>query len=144
MRALIIEGLRDGLDDRFDRFVFPEPQYGPAGRPQSLCHGQIASPVPNAWHLSSLVLVAGFVDKLPTLPELDDFIGKGVGLDGLCERVATLTVLRSDNDPYVPIGHTDRLARLLGTSSQVIPGGVGHFLAEDGVVALPAALRAIH
>lgn len=94
------------------------------------------------WRVGALVLVAGFVDKLPALPELDGFIEKGVNLAGIRERVGSLTIIRSDEDPYVPIGHTDRLARLLDTSPVVVPGA-GHFLAADGVTSLPLVLEAI-
>ncbi|MFG1665202.1 alpha/beta hydrolase [Streptomyces sp. Y7] len=53
-----------------------------------------------------------------------------------------LTIIRSDADPYVPPGHTDRLADLLGVSAQVVPGA-GHFLASDGVTSLPVVREAI-
>lgn len=94
------------------------------------------------WRLAALVLVAGFVDTLPALPVLDHFIGDGVDLSGLADHVDSLTILRSDDDPYVPTGHTDRLAGLLGTSAQVVPGA-GHFLAADGVTSLPHVLDVI-
>lgn len=93
------------------------------------------------WRLGALVLVSGFVDPLPALPALDAHVGRPLDLAGLRDHVDRLTLLRSDADPYVPPGHTDRLAGLLGTSAQVIPGA-GHFLASDGVTSLPAALAA--
>ncbi|MFJ3958075.1 RBBP9/YdeN family alpha/beta hydrolase [Arthrobacter sp. NPDC090010] len=94
------------------------------------------------WRLGTLVLVAGFVDPLPALPGLDAFIDGGVELDGLAQRIDSLTVLRSDADAFVPTEHTDRLAGLLGTSADVVPGA-GHFLADDGVTSLPAAYEAL-
>ncbi|GAA2255569.1 hypothetical protein GCM10010145_24670 [Streptomyces ruber] len=94
------------------------------------------------WRLGTLVLVSGFVDRLPALPRLDPFVGDGCDLEGLGDRVDRLLVLRSDADPYVPPGHTDRLAALLGTCAEVIPGA-GHFLASDGVTSLPWALAAV-
>ncbi|MFD4992208.1 RBBP9/YdeN family alpha/beta hydrolase [Cellulosimicrobium cellulans] len=94
------------------------------------------------WSLGRLVLVAGFVDPLPALPELDGFIDGGVDVSGVAERIRDLSVLRSDNDLYVPGGHTDRLAELLGASARVVPGA-GHFLASDGVTSLPEALEVI-
>lgn len=95
-----------------------------------------------SWRLGALVLVAGFVEALPTLPNLDDFIGEGANVAELAAHVESLTVLRSDDDPYVPLEHTDRLARLLGTSARVIPRA-GHFLADDGVESLPGVLEAL-
>ncbi|RMI27729.1 RBBP9/YdeN family alpha/beta hydrolase [Streptomyces triticirhizae] len=98
--------------------------------------------LPGPWRLGALVLVSGFVDRLPALPELDPFVGDGEEVAGLAERVDRLTVLRSDADLLVPPGHTDRLARRLGTSARVVPGA-GHFLASDGVTSLPEAYEAV-
>ncbi|MFE7465928.1 RBBP9/YdeN family alpha/beta hydrolase [Streptomyces sp. NPDC057499] len=94
------------------------------------------------WHLGTLVLVAGFVDRLPVLPELDAYIDGAPDVTELGKHVDRLTVIRSDDDPLVPAGHTDRLAGLLGTSAQVVPGA-GHFLASDGVTSLDAARAAV-
>jgi predicted alpha/beta hydrolase family esterase len=97
--------------------------------------------LPSPWRLGTLVLVAGFVDPLPALPGLDAFIADGCDVQGLADRIDHLTVLRSDADPVVPPGHTDRLARLLGTTAEIVPGA-GHFLASDGITSLPQALNA--
>ncbi|XBB65759.1 alpha/beta hydrolase [Nocardioides sp. WV_118_6] len=96
--------------------------------------------LPGDWRLGRLVLVAGFVDPLPALPGLDPYVAGAVaGLDRIASRTGEVTVLRSDADAYVPAGHTDRLAHLLGVPVRVVPGA-GHFLAEEGVTTLPAAL----
>ncbi len=94
------------------------------------------------WRLGTLVLVSGFVDRLPALPELDAYIGDGFDLAGLSDRIDRIVVIRSDNDPLVPAALTDRLADLLGVQVRVVPEA-GHFLAGDGVNALPAALEAV-
>ncbi len=98
--------------------------------------------LPAGWRLGTLVLVSGFVDPLPALPELDAFVGDGCDVEGISQYVDQLTIIRSDDDPYVPTGHTDRLAGLLGTSVEVVPGA-GHFLSADGVEALPEVLEVI-
>ncbi len=95
-----------------------------------------------AWRIGSLVLVAGFLDPLPVLPELDSFIGSGCDVTGLREHIDRVIVIRSDNDALVPPAHTDRLAGLLGVETVVVPGA-GHFLAADGHSTLPAAYDAI-
>lgn len=95
-----------------------------------------------AWRLDTLVLVSGFVDRLPALPDLDDFIAEGCDVTGLSDRIDRIAILRSDDDPFVPTEHTDRLANLLGVAVQVIPGA-GHFLAADGVYSLREAHEAI-
>ncbi|WP_241726944.1 hypothetical protein [Dietzia sp. SLG310A2-38A2] len=94
------------------------------------------------WQVGTLVLVSGFVDPLPALPGLHDFIGDGVNLSGIREKVGSLTIMRSDDDEHVPVELTDHLAGLLHTSAQIVPGA-GHFLASDGVTTLPHALDAI-
>jgi predicted alpha/beta hydrolase family esterase len=94
------------------------------------------------WRLGTLVLIAGFLDRLPALPELDAYIGDGCDVGQIAHRVNRLAVFRSDDDAFVPAGHTDRLADLLGTTAQVVPGA-GHFLAEEGVTTLPPVLKAI-
>jgi len=94
------------------------------------------------WRVGTLVLVSGFVDPLPAFPELDAFIGAGCATDGISTRVDRLTLLRSDADPYVPPAHTDRLAALLDTTAQIVPGAA-HFLASDGITTLAEAFEAI-
>lgn len=94
------------------------------------------------WRLDALVLVAGFLQPLPALPQLDEHIGEGLSVGTVAEHVHRLTVLRSDGDGYVPEAHTDRLAAELGTAAVVVPGA-GHFLADDGVTELPEALAAV-
>lgn len=110
--------------------------------------GSLAGP----WRLGTLVLVSGFLDPLPALPELDGFIADGTpvdglgvdghAVDGLAEHLDHLVVLRSDRDEFVPTAHTDRLAALLGTETQVVKGA-GHFLADDGVTEAPAIHDAV-
>ncbi|MEV6320338.1 alpha/beta hydrolase [Nocardia sp. NPDC051787] len=98
--------------------------------------------LPQPWHVDTLVLVSGFVDQLPALPELNAYIGDGCDVEGLSNHIGRLTVIRSDSDPLVPVGHTDRLADLLGTSALVV-SGAGHFLASDGVISLREVLVAL-
>ncbi|WP_018543735.1 RBBP9/YdeN family alpha/beta hydrolase [Streptomyces sp. LaPpAH-108] len=93
------------------------------------------------WRLGTLVLVSGFVDPLPAIPELDAYIADGCDPTPLAARIDHLTILRSDADPLVPTSHTDHLATLLGTTAQVIPGA-GHFMADEGITTLPEALSA--
>lgn len=100
------------------------------------------SSLPCPWRLGTLVLVSGFTDRLPALPELGGFIGEGCDLTGLRDHIDRLVIVRSDNDAIVPPGHTDRLAEQLGSSARVVPGA-GHFLAAEGVTELPVVHDAI-
>ncbi|WP_159846269.1 RBBP9/YdeN family alpha/beta hydrolase [Nocardia sp. CY41] len=95
--------------------------------------------LPGRWRLGHLVLVAGFVDPLPALPELDAYIASGCEVSAIPAQVNRLTIFRSDEDEYVPTAHTDRLAALLGVTARTIPG-TGHFLADDGITELREVL----
>lgn len=95
--------------------------------------------LPGRWRLGHLVLVAGFLDPLPALPNLDGYIASGCDVRAIPAHVTRLTVFRSDADECVPTAHTDRLAALLGVTARTIPGA-GHFLADDGVTELPEVL----
>ncbi|ALG29108.1 RBBP9/YdeN family alpha/beta hydrolase [Glutamicibacter halophytocola] len=92
--------------------------------------------LPGSWRLGTLVLVSGFIDRLPILPELNDFIGDGCDLTGFSEHIDRIVVIRSDNDSIVPPTYTDDLAGRLGVSAQVVIGA-GHFLADEGIIELP-------
>lgn len=98
--------------------------------------------LPGPWRLGALVLVSGFLDPLPALPELDGHISAGLDVTGLADHIDRLTIIRSDDDRYVPTSHTDRLAGLLGVRARVVPGA-GHFLAADGVTSLPEVHQAV-
>lgn len=98
--------------------------------------------LPGAWRLGVLVLVSGFNDRLPALPELDSFIGDGCDVAGLSEHIDRIVVIRSDNDSLVPPLLTDRLAEQLGIAARVMTGA-GHFLAAEGITELPIARDAI-
>lgn len=95
-----------------------------------------------SWRMGTLVLVSGFIDRLPALPELDGFIGDGCDVTGLAEHIDRIVIIRSDNDSIVPPALTDRLAERLGVSARVV-SGAGHFLAAEGITALPAVVDAI-
>lgn len=104
------------------------------------------SNLPGQWQLGALVLVAGFVEEFPKLPELAEFIGQqpqaGCGLATIKKRVGKILVLRSDFDPIVPVHLTSNLAELLEANEVVVPSA-GHFLDREGVTTLPQALQVL-
>lgn len=91
-----------------------------------------------------LVLVAGFDAPVAALPELDDYIGDGVGTEELLPRLGEVAVVMSDGDHIVPNADTAAMAKRLGVEPTVVPGAK-HFLYSDGVTEVPevrdAALR---
>lgn len=92
--------------------------------------------LPGQWRLGAFIAVAGFVSPLPTLPELDSFTAVRPNAERTATRTAHRSVLLSDNDTYVPAAHTAALGRALRAETITVPGA-GHFLAEEGVTALP-------
>ena len=95
--------------------------------------------LPGEWRLRRLVMVAGFLEPLPALPELDGYLAGGAETRGLAGHIGRVAVLASDDDPTVPAAHTRHLARALGTVPTIVKG-VGHFTTDDGVTALPEVL----
>lgn len=91
------------------------------------------------WRLGGLVLVSGFVDRLPNLPKLDLFTEEPLDLDRVRRNTGTRHVLRSDDDGTVAPEFTDRLAALIDAPVTVVPGG-GHFVDRQGHRSLPALL----
>lgn len=103
---------------------------------------RVLAALPDPWQLGGLVLVAGFVEPLDALPELDRYLSAGVDVERLAGSIRKRTVIRSETDPYVPSTASDDLARRLNAQLQVHPEA-GHFMAEDGVTTFPAVLDLI-
>lgn len=89
------------------------------------------------WHLGGLALVAGFVERLPEIPEVDRFVARPLDLADVAARTARRHVLLADADPVVPHHLTRALARSLDARATVV-AGAGHFLARDGFDRLAA------
>jgi len=92
--------------------------------------------------LGALVLVSGFLEKLPGFDTLDAFVGSGADVSGMSDRIDRIALIRSDDDTIVPASLSDALARELGVEPVVVPGA-GHFLGADGHLTLPAARDAV-
>lgn len=87
--------------------------------------------------LGGILLVSGFAEPLPKLPEIDAFTDALPTFSAVLGDTPIL-VIASDDDGIVPTEHSARLAQLLGAEFVIVPGG-GHFLAEDGWTTLPQA-----
>lgn len=94
------------------------------------------------WQLGGLVPVAGFIEPLDALPELDRYLATGVDVELLAPNIRKRTVIRSETDPFVPPAAADELARRLHAQLQVHPEA-GYLMAEDGVTRFPAVLHLI-
>ncbi len=93
--------------------------------------------------LGGLLLASGFDERLPRLPELDDYIGQA-RIDHTAIRAATPHIYHfiSDNDSIVPPALSHKLADTLGGHTDIIPQG-GHLLGSDGFTELPPAWQAV-
>lgn len=100
---------------------------------------RVLAALPEPWELGVLVLVAGFVEPLGALPELDRYLETDVDVERLARSIRTRIVIRSETDPFVPPAASDDLAKRLGAYLQVHPEA-GHFMAKDGVTRFPAVL----
>ena len=92
--------------------------------------------------IGGLVMVSGFDQGLPTLPELAGFTRTAPDYARLNRRVRVRSVISSDNDEIVAPEATEMFARNLDARLTVVPGG-GHFLGADGFVTLPAAAEEV-
>lgn len=100
--------------------------------------------------LGALVAVAPFACELPLagdddvdrfiLSQLPNFLSKSPFPN---PRVfGRATVIRSDDDPFVPAGSSEEFAARIGAKMLTVHGA-GHFLASDGVTELPEVLEAL-
>ena len=100
--------------------------------------------------LGALVAVAPFACELPLagdddvdrfiLSQLPNFLSKNPFPN---PRVfGRATVIRSDDDPFVPAGSSEEFAARIGANTLTVHGA-GHFLASDGVTELPEVLEAL-
>jgi len=87
--------------------------------------------------LGGLILVSGFEDELPSLPELDAFMtSRNFNPENVRSMVEKIIVFSSTDDVIVDPELSRKLARSLKAEFQVVEGG-GHFLASDGYTSFP-------
>jgi len=88
------------------------------------------------------VLVSPFAEKLPNLPQLDEFSYGKVDIAKVKSYADTCKIIVSDNDTIVSPEATRRFAAAAGVAVYEIKSG-GHFLAEDGYTTFPALAREV-
>jgi uncharacterized protein len=86
--------------------------------------------------IGGMVLVSGFSETLPQLPELDGFVMTNLKQDHLITISSQRTVIASFDDPSVPYEKTERLSVFLKANLRSVQSG-GHFLATDGFTEFP-------
>lgn len=86
--------------------------------------------------IAGMILVAGFAQPLPSLPELDPFMADSLPYSQLIGQIEQRVVLASVDDPVVPYTHSQWLAEQLDAQYLQLDG-YGHFLAKTGITSLP-------
>lgn len=98
--------------------------------------------------VKGVILVSGFFQCLPTLPELDNFANTyatfyaNLGLNSTAYPPKNTTVIASVNDEIVPHSFSDHLALHLKADYIRLPQG-GHFLDREGITEFPLVLNLI-
>lgn len=90
--------------------------------------------------IGGVILVAGFTETLPTLPQLDSYILKSQNMQINLKNSPNKHLFISENDEYVPPELSIKLAKKLDIPFTLIPKA-GHFLAEDGYTDFPQLAR---
>lgn len=98
--------------------------------------------------IGGLVLVSGFIGRLPALPEIegysiDNYVAQAqLDLPALRRMTGNIACIVSTDDPIVAPAESMKLADTLGARVINVPDA-GHFLASDGFTELPQVLAAI-
>lgn len=100
---------------------------------------RVLDALPQPWTLRGLILVAGFAQPLPNLPQLDPFTAQTVDVASIIAGARLRHVFGSDNDTTVAPPLTAALARSLDAPLTIIPGG-GHFVERQGCRSIPELL----
>lgn len=104
---------------------------------------RLLAALPQPWTLRGLVIVSGFVEPLPNLPQLDPFTVDPVDLTAIAGNTRSVHVFGSDNDTTVAPPITAALAKKLGAPLTILPGG-GHFVERQGCRSIPELLPVLH
>jgi predicted alpha/beta hydrolase family esterase len=97
--------------------------------------------------VGGVLLVAPWISTLTNLSEEEKQISRPwletpIAWDRIRAHTSKITVIYSDNDPYVPVGEALMLKEMLDARLLLDPGK-GHFSDDDRVTRLPSALEAL-
>lgn len=93
-------------------------------------------------HVGAVYLVAGLIEDLhdPRFsPHITGFMETPFDWAQIQERAGEVHVFHSNDDPYVPLDHGQRLAKNLGATLHAIPNA-GHFNTRSGYTKFPQLL----
>lgn len=87
-----------------------------------------------------MVLIAGFLEKLPDIPDLDAFLEEQISIPVLIENLPKRLVIGAEDDYIVPFELTQKLAEALEAPMVRVTDG-GHFLGKDNFKTFPVLLE---
>jgi uncharacterized protein len=90
--------------------------------------------------IGGVVLVAGFAEAIPLLPQLDEFTAQPLNTMHLQQRIKQRCVIAADNDATIPFAMTEALSQQLDARLITVKNG-GHFLLGEGFDHLPVVLQ---
>ncbi|RAW96292.1 MULTISPECIES: RBBP9/YdeN family alpha/beta hydrolase [unclassified Photorhabdus] len=92
--------------------------------------------LPDNINIGGVVLIAGFYEKLSTLPELNIFTEENLNFRPLIQKIKQRIAILSLNDEIVSPQFTLNLSQQLQAELYGFPDG-GHFLDRDGFTVFP-------
>lgn len=92
--------------------------------------------------IGGYLLVSGFNESLPGLPQLDGFIDTGLPYDQLRRVAGHRAVVAAADDLIVPFRYSESLSTQLDARFVPLEHG-GHFLGSDGFTRFPQVLELI-
>lgn len=90
--------------------------------------------------IGGVVLVAGFTEAVPLLPQLNEFTMQPLNTAHLRQQIKQRCVIASDNDSTIPFALTEALSQQLDARFLTVKNG-GHFLLGEGFDTLPVVLE---
>ncbi|MET1052813.1 MAG: alpha/beta hydrolase [Mycetocola sp.] len=104
---------------------------------------RVLDSLPRPWTLGGLIIVAGFAEPLPNLPQLDPFTVPPLDLAPLVGSIRQRQVFGSDNDTTVDPSVTAALAKAIDAPLTILPGR-GHFVERQGCRAIAELIPVIN
>lgn len=89
---------------------------------------------------AGMILIAGFLEKLMDIPDLDGFMEEQLSIPMLIQNVPKRLVIGAEDDYIVPFELTQKLAEALEAPIITIADG-GHFLGKDDFKTFPVLLE---
>ncbi len=92
--------------------------------------------------VGGIILVSGFAENLPNLPQLNSFTKQKLDLQSIIELLKHRCVIASQDDPIVDYKYSVDLSKRINANLETLKNGK-HFLAVDGYTEFPLVFNEI-